>query len=52
MKIFVWIGVLAAVMALQGCATVTQGAQGAREGFKEDWKQLSEVDAWMQENMW
>jgi hypothetical protein len=52
MKIFVLIGVLFAAMALQGCATVTRSAQGAREGFKEDWKQLSEADAWMQENMW
>lgn len=40
------------VWLVQGCNTVSKGAQGATEGFKEDWKKLEEADGWMKEHMW
>ena len=36
------------IFFMQGCATF----QGAKEGFKEDWKAVGKIDDWMKENMW
>ena len=46
-KVFI-IFILGLMLFMQGCATF----RGAKEGFKEDWKALGEVDDWMEEHMW
>ena len=42
------ISVLGLILFLQGCSTL----KGAQEGFKEDWKALTEADGWIQEHLW
>ena len=48
MRLKAFIIIIGLTMFLQGCNTL----KGAKEGFKEDWKALSEADDWMKENMW
>ena len=41
-------GVILCGFFLQGCNTL----KGAGNGFKEDWKTVTQVDDWIQEKMW
>ena len=46
--IFVFLG--------SGCGTLSKGAQGLKEGAKEDWawldKTVKKTDGWIKANLW
>ena len=35
-------------ISVVGCHTL----QGAKEGFKQDWKDWKKTDGWIQKNLW
>ena len=51
-KLFSLVILIAFVFLVNGCNTVVGSLQGAKEGAKEDWKELNKADGWIRENLW
>ncbi|MCX5695871.1 MAG: hypothetical protein NTW18_04315 [Candidatus Omnitrophica bacterium] len=51
-KAFLSAVLLVFVFLSSGCGTLYKGAQGMKEGAKEDWAWLKKSDGWFKDNLW
>ena len=46
------VGILGLIIFVQGCATLKETKEGAKEGAKKSWSVLATADEWIQEHLW